>query len=180
MPTDKATAIVNVLQLLQKTAGGYWLCETKRMITLPENSEFFSCIFSGKTVHRVVIGYSQNNYRLFVFLVFCLGSSMICLCSRLSVPLSLLLLFQVYLGLTDVTKLELAQLHEVETIIIHPGWNLLTKVRRPHYKSLGQSISQDNNILDGHDIALIRLTREVTLSDTVWPACLPGGCSRWL
>ena len=136
MPTGKATAIVNVLQLLQKTAGGYWLCETKRMITLPENSEFFSCIFSGKTVHRVVIGYSQNNYRLFVFLVFCLGSSMICLCSRLSVPLSLLLLFQVYLGLTDVTKLELAQLHEVETIIIHPGWNLLTKVRRPHHKSL--------------------------------------------
>ena len=137
MPTGKVTAIVNVLQLLQKTAGGYWLCETKRMITLPENSEFFSCIFSGKTVHRVVIGYSQNNYRLFVFLVFCLGSSMICLCSRLSVPLSLLLLFQVYLGLTDVTKLELAQLHEVETIIIHPGWNLLTKVRRPHHKSLG-------------------------------------------
>ena len=136
MPTGKVTAIVNVLQLLQKTAGGYWLCETKRMITLPENSEFFSCIFSGKTVHRVVIGYSQNNYRLFVFLVFCLGSSMICLCSRLSVPLSLLLLFQVYLGLTDVTKLELAQLHEVETIIIHPGWNLLTKVRRPHHKSL--------------------------------------------
>jgi len=64
----------------------------------------------------------------------------------------------VYLGLTDVTKLELAQAYEVETIIIHPGWNLLTK---------------DNNILDGHDIALIRLTTEVTLSDTVWPACLP-------
>ena len=67
---------------------------------------------------------------------------MICLCSRLSVPLSLLffagfsLLYQVYLGLTDVTKLELAQLHEVETIIIHPGWNLLTKVRRPITKAL--------------------------------------------
>jgi len=65
---------------------------------------------------------------------------------------------QVYLGLTDVTKLELSQSYEVETIIIHPGWNLLTK---------------DNDILDGHDIALIRLSREVTLSDTVWPACLP-------
>ena len=37
--------------------------------------------------------------------------------------------------------------------------------------------SQDNDILDGHDIALIRLSREVTLSDTVWPACLPGGFS---
>ena len=38
--------------------------------------------------------------------------------------------------------------------------------------------SQDNNILDGHDIALIRLSREVTLSDTVWPACLPGSRSQ--
>ena len=77
-----------------------------------------------------------------------------------------------YLGLTDVTKLELAQAYEVETIIIHPGWNLLTKVRQPVY-SIKNTI-QDNNILDGHDIALIRLTTEVTLSDTVWPACLPG------
>ena len=77
-----------------------------------------------------------------------------------------------YLGLTDVTKLELAQAYEVETIIIHPGWNLLTKVRPPKLQS--QDHIQDNNILDGHDIALIRLTTEVTLSDTVWPACLPG------
>ena len=77
-----------------------------------------------------------------------------------------------YLGLTDVTKLELAQAYEVETIIIHPGWNLLTKVRLPKLQS--QEHIQDNNILDGHDIALIRLTTEVTLSDTVWPACLPG------
>ena len=77
-----------------------------------------------------------------------------------------------YLGLTDVTKLELAQAYEVETIIIHPGWNLLTKVRQPVYSI--RNTFQDNNILDGHDIALIRLTTEVTLSDTVWPACLPG------
>ena len=77
-----------------------------------------------------------------------------------------------YLGLTDVTKLELAQAYEVETIIIHPGWNLLTKVRPAKLHS--QEHIQDNNILDGHDIALIRLTTEVTLSDTVWPACLPG------
>ena len=135
-----------------------------------------SRIFSGKTVHRVAIGYSQSNYRFLVTLAFHLSFSIGCPCSWLSFPSSPF--FQVYLGLTDVTKLELAQLYEVETIIIHPGWNLLTKVRRPNNKSLGRSISQDNNILDGHDIALIRLTREVTLSDTVWPACLPGEFSR--
>ena len=33
---------------------------------------------------------------------------------------------------------------------------------------------QDNDILEGHDIALLELTEEVTLSDIVWPACLPG------
>ena len=66
---------------------------------------------------------------------------------------------QVYVGLTDVTELAAAQARDVEAIIIHPGWDLATK---------------DNDILAGHDIALIRLASEVALSDVVWPACLPG------
>ena len=33
---------------------------------------------------------------------------------------------------------------------------------------------KDNSILDGHDIALLELSEDVTLSDVVWPACLPG------
>jgi len=64
----------------------------------------------------------------------------------------------VYLGLTDITEVDKIVPYNVKSIIIHPGWNLLAK---------------DNGILDGHDIALLELTEEVTLSDVVWPACLP-------
>ena len=39
-------------------------------------------------------------------------------------------------------------------------------------------IVQDNDILAGHDIALLELTEEVTLSDVVWPACLPGSSGK--
>merc|ERR1719483_767550 len=65
----------------------------------------------------------------------------------------------VYIGLTDVTEVDKLAPYNVKSIIIHPGWNLLAK---------------DNDILEGHDIALLELTEEVTLSDIVWPACLPN------
>ena len=34
--------------------------------------------------------------------------------------------------------------------------------------------SRDNDILEGHDLALLELETAVPLSDSVWPACLPG------
>jgi hypothetical protein len=38
---------------------------------------------------------------------------------------------QVRLGLTDITELEAAEVHNVDTIVIHPGWDLLAKVQQP-------------------------------------------------
>ena len=65
----------------------------------------------------------------------------------------------VYLGLTDVTEVEMTPSYQVQDILIHPGWNLFSK---------------DSDILAGHDLALLRLERPVLLTDVVWPACLPG------
>ena len=79
---------------------------------------------------------------------------------------------KVYLGLTDVIKLEKAQAYDVEAIVVHPGWELSSMVTPPCPPPC--LAPQDNNILGGHDIALIKLSREVLLSDTAWPACLPG------
>ena len=36
------------------------------------------------------------------------------------------------------------------------------------------SSSRDNDILKGHDIALLEMTNPVSFSDAIWPACLPG------
>ena len=68
-------------------------------------------------------------------------------------------MIKVYLGLTDVTQVEVTPSYLVQDIIIHPGWNILNK---------------DSDILAGHDLALLRLERAVLLTDVVWPACLPG------
>ena len=163
-PTGKATAIVNKHQLAQKTAGCF---RTRRIEFRIEN------FFSGKTVHRVAIGYSLNNYRFFVFrlfvsLTFCLRLAMICLSPCLSFP-----------GVPWSHRCDQAR---VISVIWgwdnhHPPWlEPFNKGEVPITQALDNPI-QDNDILDGHDIALIRLSREVTLSDTVWPACLPGGFS---
>ena len=65
----------------------------------------------------------------------------------------------VYLGLTDVTEVEMTPSYQVQDLLIHPGWNLATK---------------DSDILAGHDLALLRLERPALLTDVVWPVCLPG------
>ena len=36
------------------------------------------------------------------------------------------------------------------------------------------SSSRDNDILKGHDIALLEMINPVSFSDSIWPACLPG------
>ena len=68
-------------------------------------------------------------------------------------------MIKVYLGLTDVTQVDVTPSYRVQDIVIHPGWNILSK---------------DSDILAGHDLALLRLDRPVLMSDRVWPACLPG------
>ena len=49
--------------------------------------------------------------------------------------------------------------HGVGDLVLHPGWELA---------------SATGAITRGHDIALLRLRRPLTLSARVWPACLPG------
>jgi len=65
---------------------------------------------------------------------------------------------QVYLGLTNLMEPEGVP-YSVAQIHLHPGWELG---------------SRDNGILKGHDIAILELSRKVSLSDSVWPACLPS------
>ena len=68
-------------------------------------------------------------------------------------------MIKVYLGLTDVTQVDVTPSYRVQDIVIHPGWNILSK---------------DSDILAGHDLALLRLERPALLTDVVWPVCLPG------
>ena len=61
-----------------------------------------------------------------------------------------------YIGLSDLTRR--GQGLRVTDIVIHPGWNLA---------------SMTNDITMGHDLALIRLEVSPSLSEVIWPACLP-------
>lgn len=65
---------------------------------------------------------------------------------------------KVTFGMTDMMRKDSGQTMGVQTIVIHPGWNIL---------------SQDNDIRNGHDISLLRLSGKVVLSPSVWPVCLP-------
>ena len=62
----------------------------------------------------------------------------------------------VYIGLSDLTRRGPGL--RVTDIVIHPGWNLA---------------SMTNDITMGHDLALIRLGVSLSLSEVIWPACLP-------
>lgn len=63
---------------------------------------------------------------------------------------------RVTVGEYDLTKRETPQAEEigVDNLIMHPGYKCP---------------------LFNHDIALLHLDRDVTWSETVWPACLPSG-----
>ena len=63
----------------------------------------------------------------------------------------------VYLGVSDLVTRRGPGLR-VTDIVLHPGWNLA---------------SMTNDITRGHDLALVRLEVSVSLSEVVWPACLP-------
>ena len=62
----------------------------------------------------------------------------------------------VYISLSDLTRRGPGL--RVTDIVLHPGWNLA---------------SMTNDITMGHDLALIRLEVSLSLSEVVWPACLP-------
>ena len=64
---------------------------------------------------------------------------------------------RVYLGVSDLVTRRGPGLR-VTDIVLHPGWNLA---------------SMTNDITRGHDLALVRLEASVSLSEVVWPACLP-------
>ncbi|XP_041694526.1 proproteinase E-like [Coregonus clupeaformis] len=63
--------------------------------------------------------------------------------------------YRVVLGEYDLTQMdENEQIKEVETIVVHPGWN-------------------DNCLSCGDDVALIKLASPATLNDKVHTSCLP-------